>query len=512
MAAPSAISYSGELRADNGVLYTGQVAVTATLHDAASGDSPVWGPQDLGMIMVNQGLFDVAIGGGGAPSLDMAFMANDDLWLELTIDGVALEPRQRLRSVPFARVAANAQNVAGTPAGEIATLTDLAEHPIAAFTAEMPPANPIGGQFWHDPSDGTVYIWSNGEWTPVSAAGLDPSDLPDDGLNAVSNGTLSNQFFGVTSEWSGDPVAIPDNNASGVTVNLNVEEGAQAKLYDVTINASLALTLVSQIQIVLTPPAGTGVLPITLVDEQIAPQPGDPVPLIVNFSWNVMNTPEFVDLLGTLPAGQWSLTVSDDTLTDIDPPFETGTVSAFNVQYDVLRSDEVAMQGDLIVMGSQAVDGDLTVTGAIDAGGEVRAKHIMFKGDCSIQGDFGSGWVNYCINRTEINTASGYLSVTDQTNGILTIERKGLYNTSFYAITGGGGSSTSHDCQVLINGSGRAATRTAYNGNWVGGSLDNTFALNVGDTIQYQCERAGTFAYHSGTYWSSVEVHYLGDF
>lgn len=517
-AAPSAISYSGELRADNGVLYTGEINVTAALHNTSAGDDLVWGPQDLGSIAVSQGLFQAIIGGGGVPSLDPALMENDNIWLELTIDGVALSPRQRLRSVPFARVAANAQNVAGTPANQIATLTDLDEFPVAAFSSETAPADPVMGQFWLDTSDGTVFVWSAGAWVPISAAGLDPSDLPDDGLNAVSNGTLSNQFFDVTAAWDSGPIAVPDNDAAGVTANILVEEGSQAKLYDLTVSATMELEVVSQIQVILTPPTGTGVNPIVLFDEVIAPQPGE-APLEVAFNFTLATTPEFSQLLDKLPAGQWSLTVSDDALTVVTPPLVVGALTGFQLQYDVLRSDEVGMQGDLIVFGNTTVGGNINLTGdltsdtPIDVNVPVRDKYIMYKGFCGSSLSSGSGFQPYCLSGTEFNNAENYISV-NQGNGEITISQDGVYTIRFHSLMGGGGANTSGDCYLYLNGTSTQRSRAVVEGgHWYSHNMTETFALTAGDVLQAQCTRDGmTNAYHGGPQWSGLELHYKGSF
>jgi subtilisin-like proprotein convertase family protein len=532
-AAPLSISYSGELRAENGVLYTGAVAVTASIFGQTSGGSPLWGPQNIGQVMVSQGLFTTAIGGAGAPSLDPVLMANDNLWLELSINGAPMSPRQRLHAVPFARVAASAQSVGNIPANQVATLSALAAHPSTAAPSAAAPQNPVAGQLWLDTVSNKVFVWNDGAWEAVSAAGLTPDEMPGDGLNEVSNQTLSNEFLDVQAAWTGGPVNVPDNNPAGVSATINVQEGASAKLYGVKIDVKLELNVVSQVQMVLQPPPSTGVNPIVLFDGVLAPTPGQ-VPLVVSMSFDPANKPELAELLNTLPAGNWTLNVSDDQLTVVTPPLNIGKLTQFGITYDVLRSDQVAVQGDMFVLGdlgvagtiqgTLAASGNATIAGSLITGGNatvqgnlvvsgpVQGKVIMFSGGCSAHGT-ASGVNKYCLDQTEINTAAGYFTVA--TNGDITVQRAGFYEVSWWAIVGGGGVASA-DATINVNGSARALQRcnVTSNGGWFNQQLRKVLLLSPGDVVNVTADKASlSHAWHqwggSGG-WGGFQMRYVG--
>lgn len=501
-AAPTGISYVGELRAENGVLYTGMVAAEASIFDAASGGAAVWGPADLGDVMVNQGLFSVVLGGQGGAGLDTALMNHDNLWIGLTLDGVPLEPRQRLHATPYARVAAHAQNIGTIAADQVASLTDLAEHPTAAHAAETAPENPVAGQLWLDTAENKVYVWSAGQWLPVSVAGLEPGDLPFDGLNDVSNGTLSNEFFDVQASWGGGPAAIPDNNAAGINATIAVDEGSQARLYALEFSVVLQVSVVSQIKLVLQPPVSTGVNPIVLFDSTLAPQGGNPTDVTMVFNPNTH--PSLAALIDKGPAGQWILNVSDDEFTVVSG-VEIAKLQSFDMLYDVLRSDEVLMSGDFHVMGDQSIGGDLTLGGSVQADGglnvtgPIHGKHIMWSGGCTNSGSAG-GWNPYCTDGLDFSTIDGYLDVNP--NGTFTVLKPGFYNVNYFGIQGQ--ASGWYYSQVVVNGTYRHHGHNRGYGNHQDLFIDFTWKYNEGDQFYVQILNGGEYAFHS---WNAQGAH-----
>ncbi|NHZ72811.1 MAG: hypothetical protein GWP17_06985 [Aquificales bacterium] len=91
------------------------------LWDAASGGSIVWGPESHSAVPVAAGLFNVGLGSqtsGGIPTTTW----NGDRYLEITVSGETLSPRELIRSVPIAGMALT------VPDGSI-TLSQLGEQP-----------------------------------------------------------------------------------------------------------------------------------------------------------------------------------------------------------------------------------------------------------------------------------------------------------------------------------------------------------------------------------------------
>jgi len=90
----SAFTYQGELQ-DDGQPANGSYDLEFGLWDAASGGTPIGVPQVLNNTPVTDGLFTVQID-FGADAFD-----NSDRWLEITVNGIALVPRQPITRAPY---------------------------------------------------------------------------------------------------------------------------------------------------------------------------------------------------------------------------------------------------------------------------------------------------------------------------------------------------------------------------------------------------------------------------
>jgi len=103
---PSAttVNYQGRLADAGGNPLTGTYGMTFALYDAGTGGALVWGPEDHVAVQVSAGLFSVGLGSrtpGGIPTTTW----DGDRYLEITVDGETLAPRELLRSVPVAGLA-----------------------------------------------------------------------------------------------------------------------------------------------------------------------------------------------------------------------------------------------------------------------------------------------------------------------------------------------------------------------------------------------------------------------
>jgi hypothetical protein len=74
------------------------------LYDAAEDGTLIWGPENHTAVPVSEGLFSVGLGSqtsGGIPTS----VWNGDRYLEITVGGETLSPRELIRSVPIAGMA-----------------------------------------------------------------------------------------------------------------------------------------------------------------------------------------------------------------------------------------------------------------------------------------------------------------------------------------------------------------------------------------------------------------------
>lgn len=143
---PSAttVNYQGRLADNNGTPLSGTFAITFAIYNAATGGSIMWGPETHAAVTVNQGLFAVGLGSqtsGGIPTTTW----DGDRYLQITVNGEALTPRELIRSVPIAGMALT------VPTGAIATshLAARAVTDIHFASSSSQYDLPDNGQ-WHD--------------------------------------------------------------------------------------------------------------------------------------------------------------------------------------------------------------------------------------------------------------------------------------------------------------------------------------------------------------------------
>jgi subtilisin-like proprotein convertase family protein len=328
-AVPNTISYTGELTAQNGLLYSGEVAVTARIFSQMSGGSALW-TQDLGEVTVLNGVLQADLTHAGLNALTNS---HDQLWLEFEVDGETLQPRQQLTAVPYALTAGNAEMLGGTAASGYVKASDL-------------------------------------------DALLSADALPTDGINTVSNGALKNAFADVAAGYSGGPVNIPDFNpptpTASASVSFPTSETGDSYATDVTFYTTYNLSALSNVTVTLTPPASVGVAPIVL-------ESGVRTPGTYNGVWTPGTSPAIGGLLGKKLTGTWLLTIqdTDDTLSGANA---VGQIQSFTVTYDVVRSDHMVVNGRLDVSGPVFMGGNASVGGTLQAA-NAQVGSLQYSGD-----------------------------------------------------------------------------------------------------------------------------------
>jgi len=103
---PSAttVNYQGRLADNAGTPLDGTYGMSFALYDSAVGGTRIWGPEPHTAVPVSEGLFSVGLGSqtsGGIPTN----VWNGDRYLEITVGGETLSPRELIRSVPIAGMA-----------------------------------------------------------------------------------------------------------------------------------------------------------------------------------------------------------------------------------------------------------------------------------------------------------------------------------------------------------------------------------------------------------------------
>lgn len=100
---PGFIPYQGRLLSGTNVA-NGSMEMTLRLFAAAEGGPSLY--EDTGTVQVVDGLYRTQLGDGTTLGTLDAALTNEEVWLEVSIEGVALRPRERFGAVPYALRAA----------------------------------------------------------------------------------------------------------------------------------------------------------------------------------------------------------------------------------------------------------------------------------------------------------------------------------------------------------------------------------------------------------------------
>ncbi len=111
--APRTISYQGVLRDANGNLVDGSKNLTFGVYAAESGGAALWEEAHLGA-SVRAGVFSILL--GQTTPLPETLFHSPDRWLQVSVDGAPLTPRQKFSSVPYAL---NADTLDGYDASQL---------------------------------------------------------------------------------------------------------------------------------------------------------------------------------------------------------------------------------------------------------------------------------------------------------------------------------------------------------------------------------------------------------
>ena len=128
---PSLVNYQGRVSDAVGDPLSGNMNIAVKIHSHETNEAETYS-EDLGSVAVNNGLFAIQFGSGtNFPSA----LAQAEAWLEVSVDGTPLLPRQRLVAVPYAMNAAALGSVrAEDPAAPVAGMIRWTGSAFEGFT------------------------------------------------------------------------------------------------------------------------------------------------------------------------------------------------------------------------------------------------------------------------------------------------------------------------------------------------------------------------------------------
>jgi subtilisin-like proprotein convertase family protein len=420
LAAPGTVGVQGVMTATSGPASDGKYSVHFALYDKASGGVAVWSEGPV-QIAVFGGRFDYAL--GTSKPLDPAKLGAK-LWLGVKIASDPELSRSPLHAVTHALRSALADDLAcsgcvgtkqlkpgaitaqlagftyagaqtkGGPADKALDLSctgcvsvkelaldadvDLKAFALKAgkLTADSVVAATVSAAaFIGDGSKltgiktpagtcknkGEVVKGINPDGSLLCVPALDPSALPADGIDEISNGLIHNQF---TDAASGTPnLPIQDNNPVGTSDTLTFPDvGLAQKL---TVSLDLQNSRVDKLTVKLYDPANKE---YTLYKDSKQGKT-----LVMSFPYaNKTVSGDLTQWIGSNPKGKWRLVVIDAHYTNNKTD---GTVKSWSVAIQTLSSKKIRIKGDTGIDGNLAVGGTADVAGLLSANGGLKLKN-----------------------------------------------------------------------------------------------------------------------------------------
>jgi subtilisin-like proprotein convertase family protein len=238
----------------------------------------------------------------------------------------------------YAKVSSLAK-VAGTGAyADLTGLPTLAKVATSGAYADLSGAPTVTVAFGSNCGTGLVVKGIKADGTLNCVVALDPTALPPDGLNEISNNLLTNQYVDSTAGTSA--VLIPDNNPVGVSDTLTFPDIGVAQALSVSVDISNSDTKTikvsvfdpNNIEYVLFNGGAAGTSLKTVYPDTTKPVSGDLT------TW-----------VGKNPAGKWILKVVD---TGFLNNAKDGQINTWSVNIQTLSNKKVQVKGNLIVDGT----------------------------------------------------------------------------------------------------------------------------------------------------------------
>lgn len=167
-AVPNLVGYVGELFGPTGLPLNTNINVDVALYDSDDGITPIWS-ESLGIVSVDKGRFDITLGlVTPFPTGALSLVNLDSLWIEFTLDGETLTPRQQILAVPFALAAGDSETLQGYSAADFVQVGAAGDIDVTGVSIDGTPIIDENGQWVGDP---TGLVGPTGPQGPPGPAG-----------------------------------------------------------------------------------------------------------------------------------------------------------------------------------------------------------------------------------------------------------------------------------------------------------------------------------------------------
>jgi len=210
----STIGYQGQLTDGSGNILDGQYSMIFRIYDAQAGGSEVWNSGPAQTVTVSEGLFNVEL------DLDSSILNGQALWLEMTIDGEVLSPRQALLAAPYALYTENAQsasNAQNATTAQSAVSAQSAKTLVAGAKVQGNPATSNGEVLRVEMTGAWPNANTLGGYAPATGTAVRADANGGIGLSASSQGSYGVRGSSVDG-WGG---YFTSQNGYGLRVDTN---------------------------------------------------------------------------------------------------------------------------------------------------------------------------------------------------------------------------------------------------------------------------------------------------
>jgi cysteine-rich repeat protein len=386
-AVPQLVAVQGALSNNaGGAAPDGGYDAVFRLYDAEFNGKELW-VEGTQPVVVKGGLFSHLLG-DKKPLDPKLFAQANEVWFGMQIQGEPELPRRRLLAVPLALRTALAEGLDCSGCVKLAHLdpgllapfvktTDLAKVAVSGKFEDLQGGPDLSGYAksadlsayakFADLSDvaksgaygdlegapalakvgascGTGLVMkgikADGSYECVQG-GIDPSNLPSDGLDEISGGLLTNQFQEVAASAK-TPLPIPDNVPDGISDTITVPDFGTAQA--LTVAFELTNSDVSKVAVHLVDPAGGKHVLYQGAATGKALKLALPAP-------DKAVSGDLAAWIGKNPKGPWKLTVIDTGYKDnkLD-----GEVVAWSVVVKVQSNQKVGVNGGLKLLNAKA--------------------------------------------------------------------------------------------------------------------------------------------------------------
>lgn len=376
-AVPSRINFQGRLQ-DSGTPVTGTRSFVFKLYDALTGGTLLWTSQTTS-VAVDNGVFSVVLQTGTPSNLSSAYFAGAR-YVEISVDGTLLSPREEVVSSPYALVAQALSSDSVVPLANLekdpsqTSTINKATNPVDWTELKSVPAGFADGI---DDTGGTLTIEEGGATvlTPASALDFDPAQF---NIAAAAPPTA-------TIALAASSVTLQGNQFNNANQLVQLDSGGKLPVLDGSALTNVSATTLADGSVTLAKMAnlaaasiignngGTAATPMALTAGQTKTLLA--LDLVENTALSTWAGSANVTTLGTIGTGSWNATAIPDgkiasALTG--KTYNGITLTALGTGFTAAggtTSKTLTVSGDANVSGTNTGDQTITLTGDVTGTG-----------------------------------------------------------------------------------------------------------------------------------------------